>query len=72
MITRLESCTKRAPRDELPPRVPARLVWDIALVVCALTYLALVLFADVESPVLSMAFIALAAYELVQPHLRHH
>jgi hypothetical protein len=33
-----------------------------------LGYLALVLFDDVESPLLAMALIVLVAYELVQSH----
>lgn len=48
------------------------MVWDITLAVCALGYLAVVLFANVESPVLSLTFIVLVAYELIQPRLHHH
>jgi hypothetical protein len=33
--------------------------------------LALVLFDDVESPLLSMALIFLVAYTLIQPHVRN-
>ena len=39
--------------------------------VCSAAYLALVLFDDVQSPLLSMALIFLVAYELIQPHLRN-
>jgi hypothetical protein len=33
-------------------------------------YLALVLFDDIESPVISILFGVLVTYDLVQPHLR--
>jgi hypothetical protein len=42
--------------------------WDVTLGLCAIAYLALVLFDDVESPLLSLALIVLVAYELIQPH----
>ena len=78
MITRLESCTKdagrRAPSEHTETRADARrlrLVWDFALALCAAAYLALVLFDDVESPMLSMALIFLVAYALIQPHVRN-
>jgi hypothetical protein len=45
------------------------MVWDVALGLCAAAYLALVLFDDVESPLLSMALIFLVAYALIQPHV---
>ena len=45
--------------------------WDVALGLCAAGYLALVLFDDVESPLLSMALIFLVAYALIQPHVRN-
>jgi hypothetical protein len=37
---------------------------------CSVAYVVLVLFDDVQSPLLSMALIFLVAYELIQPHLR--
>jgi hypothetical protein len=60
LITRLEHFTKRRP-------------WfsDITVGACATAYLGLVLFDDVESPLLSLAFIILAAYKLIEPHLLH-
>ncbi len=83
MTTRLESCTKdflpSAPPPDAGTRaqdarsrgVRSRLAKDIALGVCVSAYLALVLFDDVESPLLSMALIVVVAYELIQPHMRN-
>ena len=83
MITRLESCTKdavpgvpsaraQAPtQDSAFRRVRALVVWDVTLGLCAAAYLAIVLFDDVESPLLSMALILLVAYALIQPHVRN-
>ena len=83
MITRLESCTKntfqgappahaQAPtQDSASRRVRVRVVWDVTLGLCAAAYLALVLFGDVESPLLAMALIFLVACALIQPHVRH-
>ena len=81
MITRLESCTKDVTQGsssrhaELPAHDPAsgvraQIAWDIMLVLCGAAYVVLVLFDDVQSPLLSMALIFLVAYELIQPHLR--
>lgn len=74
MITRLESCT----RDTASPAPTAssdvsgrvRAWWDVALGVCAVAYLTLVLFDDVESPLFSLALIILVANALVHPHPR--
>jgi len=44
---------------------------EVGLGLCAVGYLALVLFDDVESPLLSMALIFLVAYALIHPHVRH-
>jgi hypothetical protein len=44
--------------------------WDVALGLFAAAYLALVLFDDIESPLLSMALIFLVAHALIQPHVR--
>ena len=81
MITRLESYTKdaaqggrrRTPGRRLKMLRPrsARTPGDVTLGLCASAYLALVLFDDVESPLLSMALIVLVAYELIQPHVRN-
>ena len=82
MITRLESCTKEAVQG--PPsaraatqdrgfesrRARSQVARDVTLVLCTIAYLGLVLFDDVESPLLSLALIALVVYELIQPHLR--
>ncbi len=82
LITRPESCTKdvsqgaSSPHAEPPAHDPAaggvraQLAWDVMLGLCSSAYLALVLFDDVQSPLLSMALIFLVAYELIQPHLR--
>jgi hypothetical protein len=76
LITKLESYTKDAD-DGVNSRAETatgsrgiRVGWDLALALCAAAYLALVLFDDVESPLLSMALIFLVAHALVQPHLR--
>ena len=78
MITRLESFTNDAVQGapSAHAQVPAasrrvRVFWDVTLGLCAAAYLALVLFGDVESPLLSIGLIALVAYELMQPHLRN-
>ena len=74
MITRLESCTKHAqPRahDPVSDGARAQLAWDVFLGLCGSAYLVLVLFDDVQSPLLSMALIFLVGYELIQPHLRN-
>ena len=78
MITRLESYTNDVVQGAPSPRTatPAdcrrvRVGWDVALGLCATGYLALVLFDDVESPLLSLALIILVAYVLVQPHVRN-
>ena len=72
MITRLESYTKVAVQSTplAPRRVRSQVAWDVTLGLCATAYLALVLFDDVESPLLSLALIVLVAYELIQPHVR--
>ena len=83
MITRLESFTNDAVQGALPApaeaptqdfasrRVRVRVVWDVTLGLCAAAYLALVLFDDVESPLLAMALIFLVAYALIHPHVRN-
>jgi hypothetical protein len=37
-----------------------------------ITYLGLVLFDDVESPLLSLTLLIVAAYQLIEPHRNHH
>jgi hypothetical protein len=78
LITRLESYTKDAIQDASSAHAatPAdsRRMWvgrDVTLGLCAVGYLALVLFDDVESPLLSLALIFLVACALIQPHVRH-
>jgi hypothetical protein len=83
LITRLESYTKDAtqagpsPHAETPAQdahageVRARLVKDVTLGIGVSAYLALVLFDNIESPLLSIGLIVVVAYELVQPHLRN-
>jgi hypothetical protein len=78
LITRLESCTKGAPQNVPAPRAnsPAQdavgrglrsqVAWDLLLGLCTSAYLALVLFDDMESPLVAMALIFLVAYELIQ------
>ena len=77
MITRLESYTNDVIQRASSARAGTtadsrrvRVVWDVTLGLCAAAYLALVLFDDVESPLLSMALIFLVAYALIQPHVR--
>jgi hypothetical protein len=78
LITKLESCTKDAHHGEPSAHAGApadsrrvRLAWDATLGLCTAAYLTLVLFDDVESPLLSMALIFLVAYALIQPHVRN-
>ena len=78
MITRLESFTNEADQCTSSARTEApagsrraRVGWDITLGLCGLGYVAVVLFDDIESPLLSMALIFLVAYTLIQPHLRN-
>jgi hypothetical protein len=82
LITRVESCTKvvsqGAPLPQAEPQaqgpeargVRAQVAWDVTLGLCTSAYLALVLFDDMESPLLAMALIILVAYELIQPRVR--
>jgi hypothetical protein len=51
--------------------VRARLVKDVTVCLGVAAYLALVLFDNIESPLLSIGLIILVAYELVQPHRRN-
>lgn len=81
MITKQEFCTKGAVQGVPSPyaeaaadgsvskRIARRLLWDIALCLGASAYVAVVLFDDVEGPLLSMALIILLAYELIEPRL---
>ena len=78
MITRLESYTNDAVQGaplthaETPPESRrTRVGWDVTLGLCAVAYLAFVLFDDVESPLLSIALIVLVVYALIQPHVRN-
>ncbi len=83
MTTRLEPCANDvvqcalSPHDEIPVQDSAsggmrsHVARDVALGLCACAYLGLVLFDDVESPLLSLALIALVAHELIQPHVRN-
>jgi hypothetical protein len=77
LITRLESYTNDVVQGAPSPQAenPAgsrrvRVGWDVTLGLCAVAYLAFVLFDDVVSPLLSLALIILVAYVLIQPHLR--
>ena len=82
MITKLEHCAKDslhvegAPNDGLRMRDAAskpariRVGWDITLGLTALAYLVLVLFDDVESPLLSLLLVFLVAYALIRPYMR--
>ena len=82
MITRLESYTKdAAPRTQRraragQPQVRRRGESRTLGVGCHagavhFRIFALVLFDDMESPLLAMALMFLVAYELVQPHVRN-
>ena len=82
MTTRLESYTNEA-RSVAPARAEAldresdprgarsQVGRDLTLGLCAIGYLAFVLFDDVESPLLSLVLIFLVAYALIQPHVRN-
>ena len=82
MITRLESYTNdaqgvaparyRAPDRESDCRgARSQVGRDLTLGLCAIGYLAFVLFDDVESPLLSLVLLFLVAYALIQPHVRN-
>lgn len=79
MITRLESYTRdaeqraqlAAPAETTAESRRARAYWDVALGVFAAAYLAVVLFDDVESPLISLALMILVAHELIRPHMRN-
>ena len=74
MITKQESYTKSAvvigspynaiTENESAPPI-SRLIWDIALCLGASVYVVLVLFDDLEGPLVSLALIFLLAFELV-------
>ena len=46
----------------------SRLLWDLALCLAGILYVDLVLFQQLDSPLLAMILIMLAAYELIEPH----
>jgi hypothetical protein len=83
LTTRLESYTKDGAQGAPPPHAGtpaqdaqaaearARLVKDVTVGLGVSAYLALVLFDNIESPLLSIALVVLVAYELVQPHRRN-
>lgn len=82
MITRREPCTndvaQGAPRRAGTPAqdtgsrgARSQAAWDVTLGLFALAYVVVVLFDDVESPLLSLALVVLVAYELIQPHVRN-
>ena len=82
MIIRLESYTNEVVRGAPSPQAEdrsenqaeprrVRMGWDVMLGLCAVAYLAFVLFDDVESPLLSIALIVLVAYTLIEPHVRN-
>ena len=81
MTTKLEYCTKDTILNEPPSRsdrglsqspskwMRVMLIRDAALALGVSAYLALVLFDDIESPLISLALIILVTYELFRPHL---
>ena len=79
MITKLESYTRdtvqsaglAAPAGTTADSRWARACWDIALGLFAAAYVTVVLFDDVESPLLTLLLIVLVGYELIRPHLRN-
>jgi hypothetical protein len=82
LIIRLEFYTNEVVHGAPSPRAEdqsenqadsrrVRVGWDVTLALCAVAYLAFVLFDDVESPLLSIALIVLVAYALIQPHVRN-
>lgn len=50
----------------------SRLFWDLTLCLAGILYVDLVLFQQLDSPLLAMILILLAAYELIEPHLSRH
>lgn len=78
MIIRLESYTNEVVPGASSPQAEnpvgsrrVRMGWDVTLGLCAVAYLAFVLFDDVESPLLSIALIVLVVYALIEPHVRN-
>ena len=78
MIIRLESYTNDVVQGAPSPQAEnqgdsrrTRVGWDVTLGLCAVAYLAFVLFDDVESPLLSIALMVLVAYALIEPHVRN-
>ena len=48
-----------------------RILWNCALIVLGALYLGLVLFHEVESPVIGLAFVMLAGHEVIHTHRTH-
>ena len=79
MTTKLESCTRdTAPGTRSAAQAGAagdsrraRAYRDIAVGLLATVYVTVVLFDDVESPLLTLALIVLVGYVLIRPHLRN-
>jgi hypothetical protein len=73
-------CAKDPDKDASPPPGPltqhraakmlARLTWDVVLALCTTVYLLLVLFDDLESPLLSIALIGMVSYTLARNPVR--
>ena len=49
-----------------------RIIWNCILIAIGTVYLAMVLFHGVESPVLGLAFVMLAGFEVIHTHRRTH
>jgi len=47
-----------------------RAIWDLAIGVAGLAYLAVVLFLGYYSPIFGVVLIVLAGYEVLEPHFR--
>jgi len=48
-----------------------RILWNCALIAAGIVYLLLVLFQQIESPVLGLAFVMLAGNEVIRTHRTH-
>lgn len=81
MITKMAPCIKDLAKDAPPPHagqptqqpsanLRAQLTWDVVLALCTTVYLALVLFDDLESPLLSVALICMVSYTLSRNPVR--
>jgi len=51
--------------------LPSRIIWNCALILAGMLYLAMVLFHQIESPLFGLAFVMLAGFEVIRTHRTH-